>query len=153
MRDVAFRMLSKISMRALNIREEIKLLPDASCLNCYWKFKFLLRLLNCFITSAGSLLSSRLTQVVSRERERKTVPTDEKWHSTLHFSCCDQQWKKNGSAATFIILLNGKFSRRLLSVSWARRKTAGNFPSTLHMTSSAISLKRQFLPCELYSCF
>lgn len=61
----------------------------------------------------------------------------------------DQQWKRNGSRATFIIWLNGKFSRRLLSVSWTRRKTAGNSPSTAHMTSSEICLNDNFY----HSCF
>lgn len=69
----------------------------------------------------------------------------------LHFQFFLINNERKGSRATFIMWLNGKFSWKSLFVSLERWKTAGNFASIPHMSSSTISPKRQhfccFLPC------
>lgn len=135
----------------------MKLFLFASCFNCYWKFKFLLRLLNCFIMRKARdccLCSNSLL------RKKEFQQLNAVWWKvafkaaafiSLHFQFFLINNERKGSRATFIMWLNGKFSWKSLFVSLERWKTAGNFASIPHMSSSTISLKRQhfccFLPC------
>lgn len=118
------------------------------------KFKFLLRLLNCFImrNTRGHFECVAMAQIVSWE---KSFNGWMRWwwkrHSELHFYftafsvLLHEQWKK----IFFPAAERRHSSYDWMTVSWKslcaikNKKNCGNFSYITHMTSSAIS-KRQY---------